>query len=314
MSQQEEAEEANLRQQLLERDVSAYLPKNVSCPQRPSDVKWLLQRDVFDEGNPQKLAEILKERGNRVEWCDYVPFGGGEYGVYPDNDCVVVHGSVNLIRRLCKSKNWQPLAWFEQEPLRCTSYYSHWGQFILQHEYSFTTWAELLRKQEDHYYHHSEDGMIFIRPNENVKQFDGVVVHIDNFRDWHKTINDQVRPEFESLVVVAQPREIQAEWRVVICEGKAITASLYKENGKPVSQRCSDPELFEFAERVAAVWSPLPIYVLDVARVDAPCGLRNLWVVECGSINMAGLYNCDLDLVVDSMSALALKTWQDINT
>ena len=49
-------------------------------------------------------------------------------------------------------------------------------------------------------------------------------------------------------------------------------------------------------------YSPAPVFVVDIAIVKnyKRKGLYDA-VIECGSINMCGLYGCDTDKIVDEL-------------
>jgi hypothetical protein len=60
----------------------------------------------------------------------------------------------------------------------------------------------------------------------------------------------------------------------------------------------------DLAEYAAKRWSPHRIFVLDIARLAKDHSFR---IVECGSVNTAGLYKCQMKPVVEAMSRLAAE-------
>lgn len=287
---------------------------------------WLIEKDTFNEGNPERLIEIIESRGMGVKVVGYVPFEGGlqdratrkvySYDklsqLFPNDDCVVAYGSINLCRRLLSETPWAPTAWMNLKNLSCQSYYAYWGQFCLQREYVMLPWADLPRVK-NRLGRLSEDNCLFIRPNDNNKVFSGKVVHEDEFDKWYKQEDDCYAPPPDSLAVVARPIRLDAEWRVVIVDGKVITASLYRKNGiftaREDMEQGAPSEVMELASILALQeWQPDKAYVADICLTSGEYRL-----VEIGSPNAAGLYKCDLEKFVESMSAQAAKDWRELH-
>jgi hypothetical protein len=276
-----------------------------------SDVKWVLERDTFDEGNPEKMAEIIKAKGMSCQWIDYVPFGGMSQDPSlskKNDDCKILYGSINFIRFALKNCNSIPMAWLNADTLRCSHYYSFWGKHIFQQNYCFITFAELKRQANSLYKNYGESDCIFIRPDNNFKTFTGKVVARDEFEHWYKQELDCYNIEPTLFVVVARPRNIKREWRFLVCKKQIITGSLYKQDGQSCVLPETDPKALEFASSVAKdSWQPDTIYVMDVAETTEGFSL-----LEIGGANCAGLYACDLEKVVDTFTELAIEEWNNI--
>jgi hypothetical protein len=106
--------------------------------------------------------------------------------------------------------------------------------------------------------------------------------------------------------VIAAPREIGREWRLVVLGDSVIAASLYAEDGtKSVQAGCPD-EVREFVAGMlnAVSWRPDPIFMMDVCESE-----ERLWLVELNGFSCSWLYQCDLPRVVMSASDLAARQW-----
>ena len=110
------------------------------------------------------------------------------------------------------------------------------------------------------------------------------------------------RYDSESRVVIAEPRELGCEWRMVVAGDEVIAASQYADGGvKSVALGCPDDALAFAREVLSAVrWRPDDIFMLDVCESDA--GLR---LVELNSFSCSWLYACDFAAVVRVASELA---------
>lgn len=271
-------------------------------------IKWLFERNVFDDGNPARMAAAARAAGMACAEVAYDCIGGDERRLRPDkpvpfeaDDAVFVYGSMNLARWLLREQAWPRLAWYDFPRLRCQSYYAHWGRFLLQQEYAFLPLAEVRRRREWVFRTFGEGGRVFVRPDDNAKSFGGGVVADDGFDRWWERANFY-QPGPDCSAVVARPQAIRAEWRVVIGGRRAVTASLYRRDGVEAVAAGCPPEVSAFAESVADAgeFDPHPAYVMDVCRTDD--GLR---LVEIGSVCCASLYACDLDRVVAAVTDLA---------
>jgi hypothetical protein len=94
-------------------------------------------------------------------------------------------------------------------------------------------------------------------------------------------------------VVTALPQKIHNEWRLFVVNGKVITGSQYKDRCCIEIVAGYPDEVCEFAEYVAAIWAPFPIFVIDVCLTDD--GYK---VMEIGPFNYAGVYLSDLRKLV----------------
>lgn len=283
-------------------------------------VNWIIEKDVFQEGNPEKMIAIAESKGMAVKVVGYTPFGGElrdagrrvyshDSDLFPTDACVVAYGSINLVRRLLNERPWTPTAWMNLENLKCQSYYAHWGYCLLNRRYAMVPWAELPRVIDGLYSSLSEDGCLFLRPNDNTKVFSGTVVHVDDFEKWYERERDCYSPPPESLAVVARPQKIEAEWRIIVADGKVITSSMYKEAGKQKVEPGAPAGAIELADMLALhSWRPEKMHVIDVCL--CPDGYR---LLEIGSINSAGLYACDIEMVVDFMSFLAQSEHEEVS-
>lgn len=152
--------------------------------------KWILEKDVFVEGYPETMYRRAIGQGLDAVMVGRPPFGSWELvlenpgegprrvglDLFGEDDCVVAYGSIGLVNMLYRSRPWTPTAWFNLENLSCRNYYSRWGQYLLQREYSFVPTGALPSMSEFLYREIGDDGRLFVRPDSNMKSFAGRVV------------------------------------------------------------------------------------------------------------------------------------------
>ena len=141
---------------------------------------------------------------------------------------------------------------------------------------------------------------MFVRPNSAEKQITGRVVGRD---EWADALAP-TRYNPATLVVVAAPHPIAREWRLVVSENHSVAASQYMGRGQiERAEGCPD-EVRAFARSMLAeiAWRPDPIFTLDLCESNG-----HLFLVELNSFSCAGLYDCDLDAVVEFARTLAAR-------
>ena len=269
-------------------------------------ITFLVEESAFDRADAQKFSYAALEVSEDVRFLDYIPFGGTVYDVIDGvKNPLVFYGSLNMLKDcMKKGKTVPPFAWCDWDALSCHTYYAHYGPYIVQREYGFYPLAEILRKQDWLYKTYGVDDKIFIRPNGNDKAFNGEVVAKGMLYHWHSQAM-LYEPPPNTICVVSKPVKIAAEWRTVIADGKVITNSLYREGGmfQPQTTEKDDrtERVIQFAEEMAALWQPHPIFVMDIAETYDEW----LKVLEIGPVNAAGFYKCDVRKIVEKMAEIA---------
>lgn len=223
-----------------------------------------------------------------VEQYKFFESADMDFSDIPTDRPVIFCGGIQVALEFQKRNlNIKPFCWFDEPALRCQSYYGKWGKYLLQQVYGFYPLSEIRRMKDWIWEIYSLDGKVFIRPDSNDKVFTAEVVKYDLFN------SDESK---DLLCVVSRPEKIWAEYRFVISKGKVVTGSQYKDGCAVIEDDYYPQEAVVLAEQIANEWSPHPIYCLDVA--ETPNGFK---VIECGSVNCAGLYKCDVHKVVKAM-------------
>lgn len=282
---------------------------------------WVIETGMFEEDDVcQNLVDIVKSKGCEVREIRYYGFDSDIEGVNDLEDkCVVAMSSLNACKRAKRKHRWYPGYWCDFSRLSCQSYYSHWFEYILNWDGEFVPWQIIKIKIENLYMQYGdkygEDGTIFIRPDTNDKLFSGELVVKKQFDNFALMIDNYLGEDESPLCVVALPKKIFREWRFYVSEGKIITGSLYKENDKIKYERSWPQEAAELVEKATEKWMPHPICCIDIAEIENHRnGNVEYYIIECGSINCAGMYAADLDKIVDEMNRLAIADWKEYFT
>ena len=268
---------------------------------------WLFEKDVFEEGIDETINAVV-DQGMKYKIAQYIPMDGGSYAdLFPSKECVIFYGSLNLGRRLKREAPWVPGVYCDLPKFECTYYYPRLNKFLLNRDCIMLPFGLLLQSKENLFKWVGNNNSVFIRPSNGYKTFTGKVCNYETFeKDVEFLSFYNVTPE--TIAIVAEPRNIKVEWRLIVIDSKVVACSTYKENRRKVVKQCSPMDVFEFAKNVVECWQPESAWVLDVCRTDD----GELHLVEINSFSCSGLYACDKAAIVKAASELALREWNEI--
>lgn len=143
----------------------------------------------------------------------------------------------------------------------------------------------------------------FIRPVHDFKAFAGEVMTADALVAWVDNL-DKNDCEFDSslLVALSIPKPIVMEWRYFIVDGRIVTGSSYRYEGRPHRFEERDSSVLDEAQALADYWLPHPCCVMDVGLVD---GQPIPQIVEFNGINASGFYAHDVRAFAKALSDYA---------
>ncbi len=267
---------------------------------------WLIESGVYGAEGERLRAEIRRQG----LIADFVPHQalkrGSDVAVegrpLAEDDCVIGYGTYPFARQIQLHRNWRPGAWCSIENLDCTTYYAHFGRYLLNQNYVIMPGVEAIRQADWLYSVFGEDDEVFARPSGCQKLFVGRCVSRESFA----SALSPARYDPATLVVIARRRPINREWRLALAGDRMIGASQYAVDGTRSLASGAPEEVIRFAaDMLAAVrWRPDPVFMVDVCE-----SAGRLWLVELNSFSSSGLYRCDLATVVAETSELAAQAW-----
>ena len=269
------------------------------------DVKWLLEGDTFSE-DLQPLKDEIDRQGFEFKEVPYIPFQGGSYdGVFSFDDCVIFYGSLNLAFQLQRDRIFHQHIYCTRPNYECTKYYAYFGKHLLNQNYVMLPYSELKRRKDWLFHVLGSDGSIFVRPSSGAKTFTGQLVNEETFEKDYKDMGFY-DVEDHAVVVVAEPRNIIREWRLVIAEGKIIAGSLYNDLTTNLKYDGYPKEVEEKALEIlnSTEYSPDKVWTMDICETK----MGAFYLLEIGSFSCAGLYECDVEPIVREVSRIS---WED---
>lgn len=194
---------------------------------------WMIQTDIEGVDTESMIAEV-KAQGMVVVSIEHHLGAQVDFSVYDSNDCVICYGDIDFVRQVRRTAPFIPGAWCNFDNMKCNTYYTYFGEYLLNDAYHLLPACELLRKWYKFKLVCSFDPpfppvekppkALFVRPNSGAKPFTGFVVDRE---DKHKIESLVQSIGVETLVLVAPAKDITAEWRFVICDRKVVAGCRY---------------------------------------------------------------------------------------
>lgn len=246
---------------------------------------WLVQQSLFKPENYTRLTNALVRQG--IEYT-VVGIANGTLELLPDvnpQGKVYVCGALKL-RKIAEQRSWFPGS-FLNDNFRFDLWLQQLNDELLNHD-------AVIGRLKDIEINHKQS--FFIRPLEDNKAFDGVVMDMETFVPWCRSVANQSIASMP--VVVSSVKDIYREYRLFVVQGKVVTGSVYKMAGKAVAVELNEPEVVDYANRIDKKWAPAESYVIDIAATA-----KGFKVIEFNNINSSGFYASDVDSYVRAIQA-----------
>ena len=262
---------------------------------------WLIESGVYSE-EVEPLAAEVRRQGMECRFVTYREIVKGPAPL-PPGSCTIVYGTYPTVRHAMLKLGWSPGGWCSPENFDCATYYPHFSDFLLNRWCEILPGVTAIREKERLFAEFGRDGQVFARPTSAHKLFVGRLIAQEDF----ETALAPTRYDPETKVLVAEPRAIRREWRLVVEGNNVIAGSQYAEDGERSIQPGCPDEVRDFALAILAHvrWRPDDIFMFDVGRT--PGGLK---LIELNSFSCSWLYACDLASVVEDASWLAERAWE----
>lgn len=273
---------------------------------RLDTVNWFLEHGGSNAESTARIQQSLIKR--QIKHASFslsqLFTNDSAMSTFPEGSCVVVYGSLAWNNQCCR-QTWIPGTSGYPHAYRCSTYYAHYGKYLLNRDYLFMPLREI--KRCNYYLLHAlcSLGDIYIRPDTGNKVFSGQLVNIKNIDEL---IEQDYDDNFPIMAVISSPKIICTEWRVLICDREVVCGSPYIINGEiyECDETITLPEdkrILKICREIAQEkWQPDIFYIVDIGIYkDEPR------LIEINCFNTSGLYYMDTDIVVDKVSQAAIK-------
>ncbi len=265
---------------------------------------WLLEKDIFE--NLDELKSEILAQGDQYIVGTRVPFTHtiNLEKHLPDGP-IFTYGSLHFIRSVALQTGGLEGYWERRKvhtmcnlfQFSCSYYYPRLSKYLLNQDHAFLPYGELIDKEEWVFNTFGIDDCVFMRPNSGFKEFTGQVYEKKYWKGMIELSNTDIQPE--DLVVVARPRDIDFEYRVIVGPDGPITLCRTHKDRKldaDVEENCINAELIrDFINEVLEEtnYSPDPFFTIDVGILAG-----RPYIVEVNSMSCSGYYRCDLSKIV----------------
>lgn len=282
-----------------------------------NQLTWLIERNCFEDSEP-RLIESIKKAGQKFAYLEYIPvvrearFPELEYS---RRDAFVFHGSINLGRFLQKKVNSDIILHCNWDNYRCSKYFTYPEIYkeLLNNESFFYPYGgikQVMKKLSMFY----PDGF-FIRPDSGGKPFSGTAIEnvsgLDKFFQQAE-LYDEVKSDTMCLVAPVR-RDIRAEYRCIVIDGKAVTCSRYGKIAEEELGNARNPQIIEATQKLldSCSYRPDDAFTVDWAVLPSFTYTPHLRLMEFNSFSCAGMYDCDTDKIVKAMQKLIFDEEDD---
>ena len=255
---------------------------------------YIIQENTFNEIGHDRLLETLSRLSLGYEIIKVKPFVE-ELEFDTDRKDVFVFGGLKL-SRLAKNYNWDPGTMLNSNH-DFMVYKNYYGDNLLNFDSKVFKLSEEIPFMQSEY---------FMRPCKDNKALDAKIYNASSWKQFKedvvsgKIVHDGL--DNNTLVQVSSLKRIQKEYRFWTVDGKPVTGSQYKSNGRYFIKGDVDQNAWEFCQDMASVYQLSDAFVMDICMTEG-----DYKIVECGCINSAGFYNADMNKLVISLEELFSK-------
>jgi len=196
----------------------------------------------------------------------------------------VFYGYTTLITHAARSPQWRSGVFFDPALFQPSMYAQQYGHLYLNSD------TRTLTCEAFHAELHPAEARFFVRPNNDLKTWTGQVMTFGEYVARFETFD---APTCREIIAVSAPKEIYAEWRVVLVDSRPIASCRYQ----PQALAWAPAEVEAFARSAAAKWLPFPVVVMDIANTD-----QGLKVIELNCFNGCNFYLMDIGRIVRNVS------------
>lgn len=254
-------------------------------------MRWVVQQNLGKRDDTDRMMAAIRALGMSAVGVDVVPFSDDLPDI-PNDQPTVFYGATGFINSVYLRGSWRPGTFYDGDAFKFSRYLEEYGDRMLNSGARLTTLGGFKDIGL------SPDELVFIRPDRDLKEFAGDVIRVGDFTTWVDDLsygNYTLRPECP--IVVADPVGIRYEWRTFIVNGQVVTGSQYRRDGTLCVEASLPTRVRKFAEACAGVWSPAPVFVMDIGQSGA-----ELYIIELGCVNSAGFYASDIELLIKEIS------------
>jgi hypothetical protein len=242
----------------------------------------------FERDNFKILKDFFERKGISHELYKLTPFSHEINPPLANDNMIIPFGCIEFVQETLK-QNENAFVFYDENVFTNENCLDRWGHLCLNYGAKIMTVEEAMSNLE-------KDRKYFMRPTEDLKSFTGNLFEVGHLPSLLERYGGYENNLFKatSKIVVSEPKEIRREWRNFIIDGKVVSSSLYKENGRHREELGAPSQIINLCDAALSVYNPAKAFVLDV------CELKNgsYGIIEFGCIHNCGFYKVDVEKVL----------------
>lgn len=256
---------------------------------------WLIQSPGFRRNDSafDEVSNACKQLGINYKMAQLLPF---DTKITYDGELtgrVIPYGSTTMISNRYAQNNDVGL-FFDPEKFQPTVW-------VEQRNDMLNSDVRLVKFKDVDQFMNSEHEY-FIRPNSDLKTFNGTAIHKKDFVEWRDKIlgycNESELGNFlETPCALSPYKHILAEFRCFVVDAKVVDISMYRRNGvlwKMHIERNEDAyNIYDQADQLCKKFLPMPCVCMDMALTK-----DGISIIEFNTINGSGFYNHDICAII----------------
>ena len=193
------------------------------------------------------------------------------------------------LTKIAKVRGWEPGS-FLNENHDFRQWKLNYGEHLLNNKAEVSSFGRVALFWEE----------FFIRPCEDNKTFSGMITTWENFIDWRKRVIDLKETyttlDANTMVCYGPLKNIYAEYRFFVIDGKIITHSQYKIGSRVAYNAVVEDAVVAFAQKMIDLWQPARGFVIDIGQTD-----EGYKIIEINCLNSAGFYASNVPKLVEAI-------------
>lgn len=274
-------------------------------------MKWIVQKNFVGK-TFSGLVDSIVRMGCDVTWVHTYPFVDKIFDSTVTVDQIDIADEIEIdltiptigigsikLNRLLDERGVQPGGFRNEESITLPNWMKGYGkENILNHDAVIMPLRDIPK--------YVTEGKVFLRPVKDHKAFAGTVGEAEYLKQWVASITAFSANTYTTLnpdteVAVSSLKDIHAEYRSFVIDGKVITTSLYKRGDRIFSSDEVEPVVVEYTQRMVDLWQPSRAFVIDVALT--PEGYK---IIELNGFGSSGFYACDAQKIIAAIEELKI--------
>jgi hypothetical protein len=265
-------------------------------------MEFLIQHNLLNDKSLNKIRVALEKGKLPHKFIGVIPFSRE---LVSDDDIqgkdYIPYGSTLLTTLAYELYNWKGL-YFDLSNFNYEMATANRDDMLNSHIIlSAKDTLDFMKKEKP-------DKCWFVRPSLDLKQFSGLEIESKECYEWLEDAmlcdsSGSYRISEDTMIVIAHPQEIKAEWRWFVIDGKVISGSMYRRAGCLYLEEAVEKDLIEEAQSmVDGKWLPCSCCVMDLALTK-----NGLKVIEFNCINSSGFYNHNIQAILTQLFNYTLR-------